>query len=204
MSNTKNNVSLIGGAPMSDGPHRSLPMRRKWKVLSERADRPAFSAEQVTEAVCPALASDWLQDISQTMVRLLRNVLGGDELTLFPGDIARQVEDLRSRSTSPLETLLVEAASDAVNDGLRGQEALERAAADTLRERAIRGILQVEEHWRREVREQRVSNVRDRLEASVASAPISSLALTLINGESTRGIAAPKRGNLDDGVPLEP
>jgi len=36
---------------MSDGPHRTLPMRRGWKRLAKRADKSAFNAEDVKDAV---------------------------------------------------------------------------------------------------------------------------------------------------------
>ena len=40
---------------MSDGPHRSLPMRRGWKHVAERGDKPAFTTEDIAEAIVPAL-----------------------------------------------------------------------------------------------------------------------------------------------------
>ena len=40
---------------MSDGPHRSLPMRPWWRRLAERADRCAFGVEEVADALVPAL-----------------------------------------------------------------------------------------------------------------------------------------------------
>jgi hypothetical protein len=46
---------------MSDGPHRSLPMRRHWKDLAERAAKAAFSPDQVCEALPLALKCDILE-----------------------------------------------------------------------------------------------------------------------------------------------
>lgn len=44
---------------MSDGPHRSLPMRKHWKDLAERADKAAYSATDVAEALPVALQKEF-------------------------------------------------------------------------------------------------------------------------------------------------
>ena len=36
---------------MSDGPHRSLPMRPWWKQAALRADKSAFDVSECTEAI---------------------------------------------------------------------------------------------------------------------------------------------------------
>jgi hypothetical protein len=43
---------------MSDGPHRSLPMRLGWKRVAECGDNRAFVSEEVSEAIVPALEQD--------------------------------------------------------------------------------------------------------------------------------------------------
>jgi hypothetical protein len=61
---------------MSDGPHRSLRMRTAWKKLAERADMPNRPPAEVEEAVCPALAADWRNEISDRLLPELRSALG--------------------------------------------------------------------------------------------------------------------------------
>lgn len=36
---------------MSDGPHRSLPLRHAWKELAKRADKKAFDCQDVIDAI---------------------------------------------------------------------------------------------------------------------------------------------------------
>jgi hypothetical protein len=43
---------------MSDGPHRSLPMRNHWRNLAERAAKAVFSPQEVSEALPYALHRD--------------------------------------------------------------------------------------------------------------------------------------------------
>lgn len=187
---------------MSDGPHKTLQMRPKWKALSRRADNRSFATDEVTEAVCPALAADWSRDVSDGFLRKVRVALGEDA-TLFPSHDPNALEGLRSQTGSPLEAMLIEAACDIAKDGYSGQDALEKAAEDALLERSIRGIRQVEELWLRESPERRATNVRSRLEASIAAAPIASLVKALLAGSSVRDIRAPKRDGLEDGVQID-
>jgi hypothetical protein len=49
---------------MSDGPHRSLPMRRGWKRVAERGDKRAYASEEVSEAIIVALEQDCRQEMS--------------------------------------------------------------------------------------------------------------------------------------------
>ena len=43
---------------MSDGPHRSLPMKKGWQHVAERADNRAFGADEISTAMIPALERD--------------------------------------------------------------------------------------------------------------------------------------------------
>lgn len=63
---------------MSDGPHRSLPMRKGWKKLAERGDGRLHTAEQVREAVPLALADDWRAEGCDHFMKQVRDVLLGD------------------------------------------------------------------------------------------------------------------------------
>ena len=48
---------------MSDGPHRSLPMRQGWKRVAERGANDNFTTEQIAAAIVPALEQDWHADV---------------------------------------------------------------------------------------------------------------------------------------------
>ena len=61
---TLSETVFTGGWTMSDGPHRSLPMRKPWKDLAMRGDKAAYSASEVAEAATNALASDFKMEVS--------------------------------------------------------------------------------------------------------------------------------------------
>ena len=187
---------------MSDGPHRTLPMRPSWRKLAERADNDSFTAEQVAEAVCPALASDWRTEVSDATLRAVATCVGDSpQLGLF----ASQAELIRLRAQcgSPMAALLVDAACDAVADGLVGREAVEKAVADALSERALRGSRQVEEHYLRNGSNRRATKVRSRLNACAGAAGIAALASSIAQGTSTaRQFKPTKHDGLDQGVAL--
>jgi hypothetical protein len=195
---------MLQEAPMSDGPYRTLPMPKPWKTLAKCADLAGFSPENVQEAACPALSADWHAGVPDGLVRQLRTVLdGGVTGLLFPEQREQDLATLRGKAASPLAGLLIDCAVQALADGLDGDAALRAATEAALRERALAGVRQVEEHYRRRVAPDRTDNVRSRLEAAIGTAPIGRLAGELL-GEQPRAVsrAPAKHDGLDEGVPL--
>jgi len=188
---------------MSDGPHRSLPMRPAWKRLAERADNRSFTAEQVAESVYPALADDWRAEVSASLVEAVASVLdGSSQAGLFAGD-ADELGRLRAACDSPLASTFVDAARDALADGLRGQQAIEQCVEAALQDRALREIRSVEEHYLRKSDRDRAGHVRARLEGSVAFTSFGELARAISQGVALgRRFKPVKRDGLDEGVPL--
>lgn len=188
---------------MSDGPHRTLPMRAAWKSLAERADNPNYSAEQVAEAVCAALAGDWRAEVSASLVQAVGSVFDdGEQSGLFTGDV-EELARIRAGCDSPLAAAFVDAAADALADGLRGREAIREALEAALQDRALREFRSVEEHYLRKSPQARAANVRGRLESALGLAAVSDLARTITQGASTsRRFMPAKRDGLDEGVPL--
>jgi hypothetical protein len=60
---------------MSDGPHRSLPMRNGWRKLAERAANTNFEPTEISEAIPIAIKDDWDAEGCDQTVRELRNIL---------------------------------------------------------------------------------------------------------------------------------
>src|SRR6266850_1284782 len=102
---------------MSDGPHRSLPMRPAWRRVAERGDKRAFTLEEISQALAPSL---------------------------FRDDVATRMEALRPQAGAGIGRAVLDnvgllSAADA--DGFAVvQEALKAALID----RANRGARQVE------------------------------------------------------------
>jgi hypothetical protein len=189
---------------MSDGPHRSLPMRLAWKKVAERADMASCPQAQVEEAVCPALAADWHGEIPDKLLPELRAALCVEATgVLFPDQTERDLDTLRSKATSPLAGLVIDYTRQAVTEGLRGEAALNFAVSSALQERALCGLRQVAEHYHRKVGFERTENVAGRLGAALGAASIDRLARDLMGGQPSPMSRAPaKRDGIDEGVPL--
>ena len=188
---------------MSDGPHRSLPMRLAWKKLAERADMSTCPQAQVEEAVCPALAADWRGEISDQRLPELRAALCIEATgVLFPDQTERDLDTLRSKSTSPLAGLVI----DYTRGGRRGpswRSGTKFRCAERPSGAALCGLRQVAEHYHRKVGMERTENVAGRLGAAFGAASIDRLARDLMGGQPSPMSRAPaKRDGIDEGVPL--
>lgn len=186
---------------MSDGPHRSLPMRRHWRDLAERAATPAYSAEQVAEAFPIALK----RDFREAPLSQVRDILGGSAQTsLFKEDRAAQLEAARQACRgSAAGNTLIDCAIEANALGLTGDAAFRSALENAIDAHARGGCHQTEEHWRRKEPES-TANVRERLREARTACAHDAVACELISGESTgsRDLKLLKRIGVDEGPPL--
>ena len=80
---------------MSDGPHRSLNMRRGWKRFAERADKEAFAPEEVCDAIPAALEQDWRAEVSPNLTRQILVILQDNQNSLFGDQRIEKLEVLR-------------------------------------------------------------------------------------------------------------
>jgi hypothetical protein len=186
---------------MSDGPHRSLPMRRHWRDLAERASTPAFSANEVGEAFPIALK----RDFREAPLERVRDILGGGEQSsLFASDRAAQLEESRRfcRGSAAGGTL-IDCAIEANAKGLTGDAAFRIALENALDAHARAGCHSIEEHYLREDRPNSV-NVRNRLGDARRFCPYAELATELMSSSTARvrDLRLPKRTGVDEGPPL--
>ena len=191
---------------MSDGPHRSLPMRAAWKRVAERGDKPAYTPDEISERIVPALEQDWRAEIRPAFMNELTQAFKEHD-GLFPETISDSLKSLGDQAQCGLERSLIDHAIHVSEQGDQGIVALERAACNALMDRGSRGLLQVEEHYCRKSNLSRARRVRERLQAGLA------LARTNLTGSARRllGIdrkaksaSAPstRRDGIDDGVTL--
>lgn len=187
---------------MSDGPHRSLPMRRHWKDLAERAATSAFTLDQVAEAFPVALKNEF----SEAPLAQIRHILGGSPQTsLFKEDRAVQLEAARRTCRgSAAGNTLIDCALEANANGLTGDSALRTSIENALDAHARAGCYQIEEHYRRE-EPQRTANVRDRLNAARSQCAHGEIASELMSDDGTaarRKVRLRKRTGIDEGPAL--
>ena len=188
---------------MSDGPHRSLKMPRGWKKLAERADKKAYAPEEVRDALPDALEQDWRAEVPDGVCSRVRDILGGNQSSLF-GDLrAERLEALRGETAGyTLGNAFLDYAIEAAARGRNGDEALREAAGKALSDRAARGARQVEEHYCRESTHRRSAHVRERIEAGVTQSDIDGIAGRLVGTDKSERPRPAKQLGLDDGVQL--
>jgi hypothetical protein len=186
---------------MSDGPHRSLPMRPGWKKVAEYTDNEVFALEDVRGAILAAVEQDWRKEISPSVIGCIQDVLGG--ATLFNEDSLRAFEDLRrSVAGSALGSALLDHVAYTVSDGKSGDAALQEAVTRTLTDWSARCARQVEEHYLRKSSAATTKNVRSRIKEGIQLVPFTALTSRLLSPESTPALRLAKHDGLDDGVPL--
>lgn len=186
---------------MSDGPHKTLPMKRAWKRVAERADNRAFSVEQVTAAIAPALEQDCRADIDPQFIRDIRAALDDSNGYLFKVDVKSLMDRFRSEAASGMDRAILDNVCAISSEDAAGIDILLKAVEGVVGDRAARNARQVEEHYLRRSSTSRAGHVRDKLEEAIANTNIGEIAARVLNGTQTSH-APLKQSRLDDGVEL--
>lgn len=178
-------------------------MRRGWRKVAERAANPAFAPEEICNALNPALAQDWNDDVPTNLIRGIDDILC-DQQDLFKEEKALRLESLRPLTAGHgFGKLLLDCAIQLATNGEAGPEASAEAATNALAIRASRGARQVEEHYCRKSKAPRAHKVRARIEEGIGGASLADLARQLLKRQPAPASRTPaKQRGLDDGVRL--
>ncbi|MBY3251216.1 hypothetical protein HFN97_20715 [Rhizobium laguerreae] len=193
---------------MSDGPHKSLPLRPKYKRLAEWAYKPAFPVEQVCEAAEAAILHDARTELAPVVARIVRIADGEDLLTRLPGFVQEQLRALRDESSlSPLAASAVECIVMACQQGLQGRDAVQEGVDTALRERLAANARTTEEHYLVEAGRRASLNMRERMNKTMnamdANGSFSRIARSVIGDKTAAVSRAPVvRDSLEEGVPF--
>ncbi|MBY3512663.1 hypothetical protein HFN76_10465 [Rhizobium laguerreae] len=193
---------------MSDGPHKSLPLRPKYKRMAERAYKPAFSIADVCEAAEAALMRDAVIELKEAVGQLRAIVDGTDLFSRQPQLQNRRLQEKRDASAGhPLAASVIECTQMAIRDGLEGQRALEVGIATALSERLTANGRTSEEHYLAERGQRACSVIRNRMSevnaAMDASGAFARMARSIVGDSNVSVIRAPAvRDGLDEGVSL--
>src|ERR1700687_206779 len=185
---------------MSDGPHRSLPMRKGWKRVAQSADNDAFGTDEIRDAILPALEEDCRGEISPEFFSSLRRVCADQEASLFKNDVAPSLEGLRNAAGAGLARAVLHYALQHAANGNSAKDIPESSLKDALMDRAARGARQVEEHYCRESTTPRANRVRDRIALPIGTLDVHGGVRRILDPESKSEAQAPRRKGLDDGV----
>jgi len=188
---------------MSDGPHRSLPLGRRWKKVAECLDNGSVPIEEVCARVDAALLSDF-RAVPEIVLAALRRVLcDPDQGSLFAASNA-EIENLRVLTDgSPLGSLIVDCAIGAVLSGKVGEAALASTLSDASQEWMDRHCRGMDEHYQRKTGAVRASEFKSRVGEMQNSHSLPQVTHRLVAGGKAMIIKAPqKRTGLDQGVSL--
>jgi hypothetical protein len=178
-------------------------MRRRWQKVAERAANLAFASDEICNALIPALAQDWNDDVSTDLIRGVDDILG-DQQDLFKEQKVLRLESLRPITAGHgFGKVLLDCAIQLATNGEAGPEAAVEAATNALAVRASRGARQVEEHYCRKSKAPRAHTVRARIEQGIGVASLTDLARQLLKRDPAPASRTPaKQQGLDDGVRL--
>lgn len=188
---------------MSDGPHRSLPMRPGWKRVAERSDKQAYASQEVSEAIVTALEQDCRQEISPSFLDTAWRIFSDTEPMLFAQRLSAQLEPLRQTAGSGIGRAVLEQAILVAERGGKGRDGLVEAVKNALTDRAAKGARQVEEHYCRESTGARAQRVRARIEEGIGGAVFDGLARRILKIDQTVSVRPMMQQGLDDGVRIQ-
>lgn len=184
---------------MSDGPHRSLPMRPWWKQAALRADKSAFDVSECTEAIEVALGREFAEELRPSFLKGLKDA--HEEPGLFSP--AESVHLQKLSPETPLEQRVLDNVSVLSPEEMEKADAFIAAFANAMRNEAPRFNKQIEEHYRRKSGAGHARRERERLDEATARADVEGLARRLLRPDGPRAAPALKRKTgLDDGVSL--
>lgn len=188
---------------MSDGPHRSLSMKRGWHRVAERVDNNAFGVDEIGNALIPALRRDCRDEMSSEFIENIRRTIEEQEILLIKDDFSERIETLRAEAGCGIGQKLIENLVR-ISAG-RNPEMLDliQATEAALADRAVKCSRQLEEHYLRKSTATRANSVRARLEMGISGAPLDALAREILKIEPRNRVRPDlKRDGLDDGVSL--
>ena len=185
---------------MSDGPHRSLPMRRPWKTARRASGNPGLRPGGSERSVSCGVEKRF----PGSAAAQVRDILGGSARARFsartvppglrkPGGCAAdRRQEIRSS----------DCAIEANANGLTGDTAYKAALKNALEAHARAGCHQIEEHWQRE-EPRSTGHIRERLRQARNACAFSDVASELTEpGGGSRDTRCQKRTGVDEGPPL--
>lgn len=188
---------------MSDGPHRSLPMKPKWRSIAERAYNRNFATDDITTAMGPALVSDCRDETTPAFFDGLRGICEEQESLLIKDNVRQRFEALRPEAGTGIGGRILD---NVIRLSEQGEvsvktaiHAIERACV----ERIAKSSRQMEEHAQRETSISRASHMRPRLEEAAAKAPVTGVARQLLKIDKAPSRSSTKRKGLEEGPSLK-
>jgi hypothetical protein len=190
---------------MSDGPHKSLNMRRAWKRLAKVLDNPNSSDDGIRECLEDAHAKDWRKENVEPTLKQIVRILDDDQASMFKEITLEKLDELRTKAGgSPMAMLLIDCVSDEVSKESVSTDTVRKGLESTLMERNARHAREMEEHYRRQSTDWRARRLTNRFSEFATEENFSGYARRLRGEEVSASThhAPSKRTGIDDGVSL--
>lgn len=169
-------------------------------MAAKAAYLEAFDETEVSQSFQSALAKDFNAEISEPVFASVNRILDAvSQIDMFPGQEIKDLERLRAQYCTPMEASFISSAQQALHEGQSGSIVVEKIVEDTLKERGLAAIRQVEEHMVREAPGS-AQFMRSRLENVLQTLNYADVTKSAL-GEASLAKDMEKRG-LDEGVPL--
>lgn len=190
---------------MPDGPHKSLPMSRRWRKVLYLAGLPAFSLEEVDHAFCASLRADCAKERVASLVKEILAIACDGQGSLFGEPTVERLQGLHDSVVGyPLASALLDCTTRAIVHGHSGRSAVTWGIRDALDDRASRAVRQIEEHCLRANSTNGIAALRRRLHQVGSELHYSQLAQELLKPQNeNRKTPGEKQRGLDDGVLLK-
>ncbi len=189
---------------MSDGPHRSLPLRHHWKMVAESAAKDVYSSGEVVERLSHAVKCDLSPAVLDAVMRLL--IGSTNQGTLFnevDGKAIAALEKLRANCRgASADNALIDNAIVALTT-LHSEAICETVVEATCENIVSNCLRSIEEHYLREAPDN-ARFIRARLATARAQFDMKGLTSELITPKTSwrRNLQLPKRGGIDEGPRL--
>ena len=162
-----------------------------------------FSMDCITSKFKLTLIEDWNKAIPRDFFEEITAILGNPTLTIFNSHVSEELEILKKEySGNQYVKLFLEYAIFSVqNDEMKSCD-LDEVICNTLKDRAMRGLRQVREHYLLESKRSAALRVLNRIEECIDSFNFSDLANEILQPSTGKKSTSKKQTGLDDGVPL--
>ncbi|PCJ04636.1 MAG: hypothetical protein COB16_17950 [Rhodobacteraceae bacterium] len=191
---------------MSDGPHRSLPLRPKWREVAKRASKDAFDFVSVREALEPALLGDCRAELPSRLIGQISSIVeGGDLLSQTADDQQASLLNIRDDlSVNPLGASVIECVMMSLSQGNEGKDVLEDGIKTALFERAMSNARTIEEHYKEKASAFQGSKVRQQLGEAIDGADCFGRIAASIIGNAAAQVTPkiPVHDGVEEGPPL--
>jgi len=184
---------------MSDGPHRSLPMPKHWKLVAKRAANPVYTPEEIKTVYEMALQAELRRIMG--LIGTLRRIADDPQGSLFP-DLGEAVMMQDAHVLGPLAGLIADCLVRNAAHDFGDTSRVDAAVREGLAGYSLRAERQIDEHYQRNGSPKMAEAVRDRVRQAGSEARPNVTPEKGTNANQSNSPQSSRQSGLDQGVQL--